>query len=148
MVGAGPLLGKEKAPQPKPQEQPQTVETKPSELEQKLRTVEAGMGIAPAAREAGGQASASCDARACAAAYRSFRASDCTYQPYDGERRICDLAGGSTTPRAQISRASTNGRSNGGSCNVEVCSRFYSSFDAADCTYQPYGGGPRQICDR
>lgn len=30
-----------------------------------------------------------CDLQACARAYHSFRASDCTYQPYDGPRRIC-----------------------------------------------------------
>jgi hypothetical protein len=31
----------------------------------------------------------SCDVKACAAAYKSFRESDCTYQPYDGPRRMC-----------------------------------------------------------
>jgi BA14K-like protein len=30
-----------------------------------------------------------CDVQACASAYKSFRASDCTYQPFDGARRIC-----------------------------------------------------------
>ncbi len=30
-----------------------------------------------------------CDFPACAATYRSFRVSDCTYQPYDGPRRAC-----------------------------------------------------------
>jgi hypothetical protein len=30
-----------------------------------------------------------CAIDACAAAYRSFRASDCTYQPYGAERRLC-----------------------------------------------------------
>jgi hypothetical protein len=30
-----------------------------------------------------------CDVRACAGAYKSFRASDCTYQPFDGTRRVC-----------------------------------------------------------
>jgi hypothetical protein len=30
-----------------------------------------------------------CDVPACASAYRSFRASDCTYQPFGGERRVC-----------------------------------------------------------
>jgi hypothetical protein len=30
-----------------------------------------------------------CDAQACASAYKSFRASDCSYQPYEGERRLC-----------------------------------------------------------
>jgi hypothetical protein len=32
----------------------------------------------------------SCNVQACASAYRSFRASDCTYQPFDGPRRVCD----------------------------------------------------------
>jgi BA14K-like protein len=30
-----------------------------------------------------------CDVQACASAYKSFRAFDCTYQPYEGERRLC-----------------------------------------------------------
>jgi len=31
-----------------------------------------------------------CDIQACASTYRSFRAADCTYQPFDGgERRLC-----------------------------------------------------------
>jgi penicillin-binding protein 1A len=36
----------------------------------------------------------------------------------------------------------------GGACNVPACEHFYSSFRGADCTYQPYSGGPRQHCDR
>jgi hypothetical protein len=31
-----------------------------------------------------------CDYRACARAHRSFRASDCTYRPYGGRRRLCE----------------------------------------------------------
>lgn len=31
-----------------------------------------------------------CDIPACAAAYNSFRASDCTYQPFAGPRRLCE----------------------------------------------------------
>jgi hypothetical protein len=31
-----------------------------------------------------------CDVQACASAYRSFRAADCTYQPFDGPRRVCE----------------------------------------------------------
>ncbi|MBX3576160.1 MAG: BA14K family protein [Rhizobiaceae bacterium] len=33
--------------------------------------------------------SALCDVDACAAAYRSFTAEDCTFQPFDGPRRLC-----------------------------------------------------------
>ncbi len=36
------------------------------------------------------ETSARCDVAACAAAYRSFRASDCTYQPYEGPRQLCE----------------------------------------------------------
>jgi len=38
-----------------------------------------------------------CDVQACAAAYSSFRVSDCTYQPYGGTRRVCEKAPGRTT---------------------------------------------------
>ena len=31
------------------------------------------------------------------------------------------------------------------SCDVQGCARAYSSFNAADCTYQPFQG-PRQLC--
>jgi hypothetical protein len=36
------------------------------------------------------QSAGRCNVSACAAAYRSFRASDCTYQPFDGTRRVCE----------------------------------------------------------
>src|SRR5207247_9373462 len=32
-------------------------------------------------------------------------------------------------------------------CNVDLCAATYASFHTADCTYQPHGGGPRQICE-
>lgn len=37
-----------------------------------------------------GRHAPSCNIRACSRSYRSFRASDCTYQPYRGERRLCE----------------------------------------------------------
>ncbi len=33
-------------------------------------------------------------------------------------------------------------------CNISVCERYYRSFRASDCTYQPYEGGPRRLCRR
>jgi len=42
-----------------------------------------------------------CDVQACASAYRSFRASDCTYQPFDGERRVCAKPPTQRTAREQ-----------------------------------------------
>jgi hypothetical protein len=54
---------------------------------------------APAANEPSSapvaQATANrCAIQACAAAYSSFRASDCTYQPFSGPRRVCDAPPG------------------------------------------------------
>ncbi len=39
----------------------------------------------------GGEAPAQCDIVACSEAYRSFDASDCTFQPYEGPRRLCTI---------------------------------------------------------
>jgi hypothetical protein len=44
---------------------------------------------APAAPAAADAPQPLCDVTACAAAYRTFRASDCTYMPSFGERRLC-----------------------------------------------------------
>ena len=41
--------------------------------------------VPPEATTAGNR----CDVQTCASAYKSFRASDCSYQPYGGERRLC-----------------------------------------------------------
>jgi hypothetical protein len=44
-----------------------------------------------------------CDIAACSRAYRSFRAEDCTYQPYDGPRQLCTRGSpGETTDSATI----------------------------------------------
>jgi BA14K-like protein len=148
-------------------------------------------------------AQAKCDLQACAAAYRSFSAADCTYQPYEGPRRLCDKTGvaastvASSQPQpsapptpvalhpaarqaapqsvpdevppavVQEVRRLAARREDGdpsvedgegrtviaqsgqarASCDVAACAAAYSSFDAADCTYQPYGG-PRQLCSK
>ncbi len=42
-----------------------------------------------------------CNVQACNAAYRSFRASDCTYQPYEGSRRLCTKSGADVATAAQ-----------------------------------------------
>ena len=39
-------------------------------------------------------------------------------------------------------------RRGGGQCNVDACAGTYQSFDASDCTYQPYDGGPRRVCTK
>ncbi len=119
--------------------------------------VEATLAPAAAATSAGavetgiegssGQSNPNCDYDACAAAYHSFRSSDCTYQPYGGgPRQLC------MKPAAAAAAAATDAGSgseaSAGQCNVAACRQFYSSFNPADCTYQPYGGGPRQLCEK
>ena len=47
------------------------------------------------------QAPNQCDVQACASAYRSFRASDCTYQPFEGARRVCEGAPAATQRSAE-----------------------------------------------
>jgi BA14K-like protein len=46
-----------------------------------------------------------CDILACAGTYRSFRANDCTYQPFDGgPRRLCEKSPGQRMAREQPDR--------------------------------------------
>jgi 1A family penicillin-binding protein len=97
---------------------------------------------------------AMCDVQACSSIYHSFRASDCTYQPYSGgPRQTCTMGARPYTPVARNSQETTGAGTTtaaapSGQCNVEACSRTYSSFNSSDCTYQPYGGGGRQLCTR
>jgi hypothetical protein len=92
--------------------------------------------------------SAKCDVTACAAAYHTFRASDCTFEPARGERRLCakgvvsDEAAAEAALTAHADAASAAAPAK---CNVNACSRAYVSFSAADCTYQPTDG-PRRLC--
>ena len=44
---------------------------------------------APAAQAANAAPANKCDVQSCASTYKSFRASDCSYQPADGARRLC-----------------------------------------------------------
>jgi 1A family penicillin-binding protein len=95
-----------------------------------------------------------CDYEACARIYSSFRADDCTYQPFSGApRRLCQNnppQQNAATPPAQNSPAQpSSGRPSGREqCNVDVCAGSYSSFDPSDCTYRPFGGGRRRVCTR
>jgi hypothetical protein len=92
-----------------------------------------------------------CDVSACTSAYRSFRESDCTYQPSDGPRRLCTKGvvpsepSGAPDPAATSNTdADANPQSNA-RCNVDACAAAYGSFNPSDCTYQPLGG-PRRLC--
>ncbi|MCW5691593.1 MAG: BA14K family protein [Pseudolabrys sp.] len=64
-----------------------------------------------------------CAIEACASAYRSFRASDCTYQPYGGPRKMCELTSdgarqASNAPSAQDTLRGNRGAMRG--TNVSV----------------------------
>lgn len=93
----------------------------------------------------------SCDQQACSSAYSSFRSSDCTYQPYSGgPRRFCKIAKRPMTTM-QAAPPETTGAGDAGDqvrCSIDFCSRKYSSFNASDCTYQPFGGGARRLCEK
>jgi hypothetical protein len=144
-------------------DQPQLARTEPHD--RRLATPEVPKSATP------GSAGAQCNVDVCSATYASFHATDCTYQPRGGgPRRICELSTQSTAAPPQTSRGATDPRSEaketrvaeravetsklttparpGGQCNVSLCSATYASFHAADCTYQPHGGGPRRICER
>jgi len=65
-------------PQAQPAAQPQVQQPQPTARSQAQVTAQPTTG--------------QCDVAACSAAYHSFRASDCTYQPYEGLRRSCVAA--------------------------------------------------------
>lgn len=52
-------------------------------------------------QEAASTSSNRCDVQACAATYKSFRASDCTYQSFEGPRRACTKPAVQRTARGQ-----------------------------------------------
>jgi penicillin-binding protein 1A len=108
----------------------------------------------------GEPAPATCDVDACSRMYRSFRESDCTYQPYRGPRRFCAAVSSGELARAAPPRSASEGftsepasgsattnESSLVACNYRACSRSYRSFRPSDCTYQPYNG-PRRLCER
>ena len=33
-------------------------------------------------------------------------------------------------------------------CDYEACARTHHSFRASDCTYQPFRGAPRRLCEK
>jgi len=84
-----------------------------------------------------------CDVRACEAAYISFRAEDCTYQPSFGQRRLCEKGTPPAAPAADQAQASAAPSW----CHVQACQQAYFTFTAADCTYKP-SNGPRRVCTK
>ena len=63
------------------------------------------------------------------------------------ERPVEAPAGTSAPPEAQAPAAASGTPATKPKCNVAACRRFYRSFRASDCTFQPHRG-KRRICDR
>lgn len=97
---------------------------------------------APSADIAAAEPAPKCDVRACAAAYFTFRAADCTYQPSNGERRFCDKGHPQRAAMPDDAR-----KAQASACNVDACRQAYFSFNAVDCTYQP-SNGARRLCTK
>jgi len=105
----------------------------------------------PMAPVAAAAAQPKCDIAACSAAYHSFRAIDCSWQPFDGPRRFCDKG---QPPQTEASAAlgatpitapEPDAAQSPPNCHVEACKQAYFTFNPADCTYQP-SNGPRKLC--
>lgn len=102
----------------------------------------------------------------CAERYRSYRPRDNSYTPYSGGRAVCVSPysegfgdNGISAPPApddsytegeavlQPAVAETAGSYQVyDDAHIAYCFSRYRSYDPADNSYQPYGGGPRQQC--
>ena len=99
-----------------------------------------------------------CDVQACSARYHSFTAIDCTYQPFDGPRRLCTVgnppgqasdspANVQTSDASKPAASSASKPAASSSCNYDACADAYRSFDPATCTWLPFEG-PRRLCTK
>jgi BA14K-like protein len=100
--------------------------------------------VAKTGGEAQKTAAPQCDVAACTAAYRTFRASDCTYAPSYGVRKLCTKG---VPDAAEAQAVATPPPATVPGCHVRACAEAYSTFNPADCTYQPIDG-PRRVCEK
>lgn len=93
-VAQQPAQQQAEAPQPQPAQPQQALQqallTPPAPQQQFTPAQPAQSAAAPAATPVTQPSGPQCDVSACAAAYRSFNAADCTYQPFEGGRRLCE----------------------------------------------------------
>lgn len=101
----------------------------------------------------------------CSERYRSYRPRDNSYTPYSGGRATCVSPyseayedGGVSAPPApgdsftegevmvQTVSADGGGYAVFDDSHIAFCLDRYRSYDPADNSYQPYGGGPRRQC--
>lgn len=98
----------------------------------------------------------------CASHYRSYNAADNTYRPYSGGVRHCvspygtdsDVEASRETKPIQIVYGSEQGLltyvaddQSAQSDHELACAERYRSYRPEDNTYQPFGGGPRVVCE-
>jgi len=89
-----------------------------------------------------------CDIDACARAYYTFRPFDCSYQPNSGPRRFCTKGNPPKPSTESVAAATRENEAHAQAvCNVAACERAYTSFNASDCTYQPFNG-TRRLCTK
>ena len=170
---AAPVVAPSAASTPAPNPAPR-INQSPPIVPAPAGSVAAPVPVAPpAATPAAAAVRIRCDADACATAYRSFRESDCTYNPSFGPRRLCTkgdpqkfitvappkpaqeaapvpLAG---EPIAAVPDGSivapepAKPAAAPPRCNVSACAAAYRSFRESDCTYNP-SYGPRRLCEK
>jgi hypothetical protein len=134
---------------------PQTSRSTPDDTSTVARLPAAGDIMAPEpGTESASATEPRCDVQACTAAYRSFRVSDCTWQPFDGPRRFCDKGTPPEPDTAQTAEqapasaeTAAADRQVSNKCDIEACRQAYFTFNPADCTYQP-SDGPRRLCTK
>lgn len=108
-VAAAPQVATQTpAPDVKPQAATPQIETPKAETPKVVpaATATPAVAVAAAAPVAATPSPNQCEIQACASAYHSFRASDCSYQPFDGPRKLCELPAGAGQTIASEPRAS------------------------------------------
>ena len=93
----------------------------------------------PASATAATAMAGHCNIEACSAAYRSFRASDCTYQPYGADRRACTKTG-VTGKIASASRPHVVRRSEARDVTRSADRRAYEDDRSGGWSFDLFGG--------
>ncbi len=79
----------------------------------------------------------------CRNRYRSYRAADNSYQPYNGSRRQCQPPLVVRTNGSDGASLAEQAVTHGNDMHWQWCAARYRSYDAQDNTYRSYGGGRR-----
>lgn len=104
----------------------------------------------PAAQPVSTAAKSQCDIQGCAGAYKSFRASDCTYQPFEGLRQLCVKPPEATRAAAQRREPTAEPAARRLSKDAELREvertvRALPRDDVADFERDPFDDGDRRV---